>query len=266
MNSSEVQNFYEGPGWKLDNGVTYDAKINENLDLVATDYVHKVRNRIAANLGAGEKLLDVGCGPIQYSEYEDYSKNFEKRICVDLSQTALDLAKKKIGDHGEYIKGDYLVIPTPTFAPYDGAALINVLYHVNKEKQAELVRKILNDLNIGSKLVIVYSNPKTISELLTKISVGVLHFFKRSILRKPKVELENPIYFFRHPNSFWNQFSDGATIKLMAWRTFSPSLEKIFFKQFFGGKAMLRLLFRLEELKGWKNVAQYTLIVLEKNK
>ena len=264
MGNREVRDFYEGPGWKIDNGITYDAQINENLDLVAADYVHKVRNRIAANLGGGEKLLDVGCGPIQYSEYEDYSKNFKKRICVDLSQAALDLAKKKIGNHGEFIKGDYLEISTPVFAPYDGAALINVLYHVNKERQAELVRKILNDLNTGSKFVIVYSNPRTISEFLTKFSVSTLHLFRRMILGKRKAELENPIYFFRYPNSFWNQFDDAAVVKRKAWRTFTPSLEKIFFKQFFGGKAILKLLFRLEEMKVWKNFAQYSLIVLEK--
>lgn len=264
MTNSELRDFYEGPGWKLDNGVTYDAKINENLDLVATEYVHKVRNRIAANLGAGEKLLDVGCGPIQYAEYQDYSRNFKKRICVDLSQAALDLAKKKIGNHGEFIKGDYLVIPTPAFAPYDGAALINVLYHVNKDKQPELVRKILNDLNVDSKLVIVYSNPNTVSALLTKFSVSMLHLVKRAILGRRKVELENPIYFFRYPNSFWAQFTDVAIVKQKAWRTFSPSLEKILFKRFLAGKMLLKTLFRLEEMEVWKNVAEYTLIILEK--
>jgi hypothetical protein len=138
------------------------------------------------------------------------------------------------------------------------------LYHVRKERQEELVRKIINDLNVGSKFVIVYSNPNTISELLTKFSVSILHLFRRVILRKRKVELENPIYFFRYPNSFWTQFTDIAIVKRKAWRTFSPSLEKIFFKQFFGGKAMLKFLFRLEEMKVWKNIAQYTLIVLEK--
>lgn len=264
MANSEVKDFYEGPGWKLDNGITYDAKINENLDLVATNYVHKVRNRITANLGAGENLLDVGCGPIQYPEYQDYSKNFKKRICVDLSQAALDLAKKKIGEHGVFIKGDYLAIPTPAFAPYDGAALINVLYHVDKAKQADLVRKILHDLNVGSKFVIVYSNPNTISALLTKLSVSILHFIKRTILGRGKVELENPIYFFRYPNHFWAQFTDMAIVDQRAWRTFSPALEKIFFRRFLGGKLLLKFLFKLEEMKIWKNVAEYTLIVLEK--
>jgi SAM-dependent methyltransferase len=264
MTKSEVGDFYEGPGWKLDNGVTYDAKINENLDSVATEYVHKVRNRIAANLGAGKNLLDVGCGPIQYSEYQEYSKNFKKRICVDLSQAALDLAKEKIGEHGEFIKGDYLTLPTPAFAPYDGAALVNVLYHVDKERQSELVRKILHDLNTGSKFVIVYSNPNTLSALLTKFSVHILHFMKRTILGRRKTELENPIYFFRYPNRFWSQFSDVAIVDQKAWRTFSPSLEKIFFKRYLGGKVLLKFLFKLEEMNMWKNVAEYTLIVLEK--
>ena len=264
MTNSEVRDFYDGPGWKLDNDITYDAQINENLDLVATNYVHKVRNRITANLGAGENLLDVGCGPIQYSEYQEYSKNFKKRICVDLSQAALDLAMKKIGEHGEFILGDYLVIPTPVFAPYDGAALINVLYHVDKGKQADLVRKILHDLNVGSKLVIVYSNPNTISALLTKFSVSIIHLIKRIFLRRSKAELKNPIYFFRYSNRFWVQFTDVANVEWKAWRTFSPALEKILFKRFFGGKSLLKVLFKLEEMKIWKNMAEYTLIILEK--
>jgi SAM-dependent methyltransferase len=264
MSQSGVADFYDGPGWKLENGLTYDAIINENLNIVASDYVQKVRNRIAENLGSGDKLLDVGCGPIQYPEYINYSKKFKKRVCVDLSQPALDLARSKIGNHGEFIKGDYLEIETPEFAPFDGATLINVLYHVKKENQADLVRKILADLKVGSNLVIVYSNPQTLSAQLTKTVVKILHFVKKSVLGKSKIELQNPIYFFRFPNYFWNQFEDVATVKRKAWRTFSPQLEKVIFKKYLGGKALLRVLFRLEKLGIWKNLSEYTLIILEK--
>ena len=264
MSQSGVADFYDGPGWKLENGLTYDAIINENLNIVASDYVHKVRNRIAENLGSGDKLLDVGCGPIQYPEYQDYSRKFNKRICIDLSQPALDLAKSKIGNHGEFIKGDYLELPTSEFAPFDGATLINVLYHVKKEKQAELVHKILADLNFGSNLVIVYSNSKTLSAQITKIAVQLLHFVKRFLLGKSKLEIENPIYFYRFPNNFWNQFEDVANVKKKAWRTFSPQLEKVLFKRYLGGAVLLRGLFRLEKFSIWKNFAEYTLIVLEK--
>ena len=114
-------------------------------------------------------------------------------------------------------------------------------------KRSELVRKILNDLNKKSKLVIVYSNPRTVSALLTRLSVFMLHFVKKIILGRRKVELDNPIYFYRHPNTFWTQFTDVAIVEQKAWRTFSPSLEKIFFKRFLGGKMLLKILFRLEQ-------------------
>ena len=55
-----------------------------------------------------------------------------------------------------------------------------------------------------------------------------------------------------------------AIVDQRAWRTFSPALEKIFFRRFLGGKLLLKFLFKLEEMKIWKNVAEYTLIVLEK--
>jgi ubiquinone/menaquinone biosynthesis C-methylase UbiE len=94
-----------------------------------------VRLRILENLGGGKNLLDIGCGPIQYREYAGYSKNFELRVCNDLSQEALKIARSKIGVHGKYIVGDYLAMSSLREAPFDGAAFINVLYHVEKVSQ-----------------------------------------------------------------------------------------------------------------------------------
>ena len=66
--------------------------------------------RILENLGGGKNLLDIGCGPIQYPEYAEYLKNFELRVCIDLSQEALKMARSKIGVHGKYIVRDHLAM------------------------------------------------------------------------------------------------------------------------------------------------------------
>ena len=264
MDRENVKAFYETQGWDKV-GLHYrDAIINENLTEVAAEYVSAVRSRIKDFLGAGTYLLDVGPGPIQYREYLEYSQNFTYRVCVDLSNVALEQAKARIKTHGIFIRGDYLKIPTPEEAPFDGAALINVLYHVEKTSQAKLVRKMLEDLAVNKNLVVVYSNPQSLSTIISSILVGVKHFFERVALRRTSMELSNPIYFNRHKLSFWNEFKDVSEVQIRAWRTFSPSLEKLLFRKAFGGRYLLRLLLRLENFRFWYLISEYQMIILRK--
>lgn len=158
-----VKDYYDNEGWNFTEGKSRDSIINENHSSVASAYVTNVRLRIGQQLGSGGSLLDIGCGPIQYPEYVKYSDNFQLRICVDLSEKALSIAEKKIGLKGRYLVGDYLTLSPLKYGPFDGATLINVLYHVDKDKQFELVKKILSELNPGKKLVVVYSNSRTFS-------------------------------------------------------------------------------------------------------
>ena len=259
-----VKDFYDNKGWEFSNANSHDAVINENLSKVACSYVNKVRLRIKERLGFGKNLLDIGCGPIQYKEYEAYSEEFELRICVDLSKKALKIAKQKIGLKGKYIVGDYLSLAPLEFAPYDGAALINVLYHVDKNLQSTLVKKILSELNPGKKLVIIYSNPNTLSAALTKIAVFSKHLLLLKFGNQHASNLDNPIYFYRHKPRFWKQFSELALVEILAWRTFSPPIEKLIFRKFLFGSSGLKILFRLEQYPFWAKFAEYQMIVLTK--
>ena len=259
-----VKDFYNNEGWEFSNSNSHDAVINENLSEVASSYVSKVRLRIKEQLGFGENLLDIGCGPIQYKEYEAYSEMFKLRICVDLSEKALKVAEQRIGLKGKYIVGDYLSLAPLDFAPYDGATLINVLYHVDKNLQSTLVRKILSELNPGKKLVIVYSNPNTVSAAVTQIAVIGKHLFLRIFGKRDARDLDNPIYFYRHKPKFWKQFSDSASIESLSWRTFSPPLEKLIFRKSLLGDFGLRILFRLEQYYLWAKFAEYPMVVLTK--
>lgn len=265
MEQQSIESFYNNEGWKLVGGNTHDALINENLTEVAATYVSQVRTRIVESLGSGNTLLDVGCGPIQYPEYVEYSRNFKTRVCVDLSEEALILAKEKVGSHGIFIQGDYLNLGTPKEGPFAGATLINVLYHVDKAKQETLVRKILSDLSPGANLVIVYSNPQTISAVVTHALVLLKRTIRKLTTAGANGNFENPIYFFRYPLSFWNRFEDIADVDKRAWRTFSPALEKVLFKRRLGGGYLLRVLYRIENFRWWVQFSEYTLIILKKN-
>lgn len=264
MEKQSVESFYNKHGWDVVEGNTNDALINENLTTVAKDYVSKVRRRIHKNLGSGKALLDVGCGPIQYPEYLEYSTNFDLRVCVDLSKKALIQAEQKIGAKGIFIEGDYLDIATPKQAPFSGATLINVLYHVDKSKQELLVRRILSDLKPGAKLVIVYSNPHTFSAVLTAFLVSVKRLANKLGVLNSQSSSANPIYFYRFPLFFWQKFEDVAKLETKAWRTFSPALEKLFFRRYAGGRTFLRFFYWLENFKIWTRFAEYTLVVMEK--
>ena len=264
MPNESVRDFYDNEGWKYSGENSHDAVINENLTLVAADYVHKVRARILENIGSGENLLDIGCGPIQYPEYVEYSKNFKLRVCVDLSAEALKLARIRIGEHGQFIVGDYLDLANLPQSPFDGATLINVLYHVEKNKQEFLVRKILNDLNAGAKIVVVYSNPNTGSAIITQSLVLIKKYFNRILNPRRQQSGENPIYFYRHSLAFWQNFKDVAKIDAIAWRTFSPPLERLLFRRQFFGKLLLKTLFRFESFGWWTRFAEYPMIILTK--
>ena len=185
-------------------------------------------------------------------------------MCIDLSSEALKIAKKKLGGHGSVIVGDYLELDTSSDSPFDGAALINVLYHCDKNRQEEFVRKILSDLSPGANLVIVYSNPFTFSSILTGFFVGVKHVLIEICTGKQRKNLKNPIYFYRHPITFWKRFGNEAKITKFAWRTFSPQLEKLIFREKLGGRFLLRILFNIEKTPIWSYFSEYTLVVLRK--
>ena len=103
-----VSKFYNEKGWNAVGGVTEDAKRWEDLREYAQEYVSKCRLRVLRHIPEkGINMLDIASGPIQYKEYLEYSRNFEKRYCVDLSKAALEQAREKIGDHGVFLHGSF---------------------------------------------------------------------------------------------------------------------------------------------------------------
>ena len=254
MNDNSVSAFYSAKGWINADGFSLDALLNENLTSCAAEYVKAVRERLGKHLNGGEKLLDIGCGPIQYLEYLNYSNKYRYRYCVDFSAKALTQARTKLGNKGYYFQGDFLDKELLQVYDFDAALLINVLYHVKIDMQEEFILKILSHLRPGGKAIIVYSNPRSISTQITKLGKSI-----KSFRKKTKHDSES-IYFQRHDLTFWNKFNETAVIEIYAWRTFSPQIEKVFFRN----KQMLDLLFRMENLSWWWKISEYQTIVLQK--
>ena len=103
-----VHKFYNSIGWKKKNKYFKDARISEDLRFHSREYVSKCRKRILRYIpDKGVNMLDFASGPIQYTEYLTYSKNFNYRHCVDFSKDAIEFAKLKLGHNGRFYCKDF---------------------------------------------------------------------------------------------------------------------------------------------------------------
>ena len=277
MNKAEekVSKFYNKLGWETDVGITEDARRFEDLRESAKDYLSRCRLRVLRHIPeTGENIIDMASGPIQYEEYLEYSKNFKKRYCVDLSSSALEDAKKKIGDHGVFLNGSFFDIPLDENF-FDCAISLHTIYHIDKDKQEEAVRKLIYVTKPGQPIIVVYSNPSKIFKWVSRLIR--LPFL---LLRKPKELLEKLIkksvqkkdldlYFYTHPIKWWNRFGDVATnIKIMPWRSLNTDIQKCLIPNNEMGKKMFDMIFNLEERfpNFFVKYFCYSIIIIKKRK
>jgi SAM-dependent methyltransferase len=263
----KVANYYNTLGWEIAGEVTEDARRSEDLRACASDYVSRCRLRVLRYIPAsGDKLLDMASGPIQYPEYLAYSKNFRLRYCVDLSAGALEQAKARIGEHGVYLHGSFFDIPLEENL-FDCSISLHTVYHIAKERQEEAVRKLLLVTKPGRPVIIVYSNPNTLIDLL-KTPLRLLLSLKE-IIRRFIVEnrSEEPsLYFHPYPLSWWLRFSDTAEVRIYPWRSFSSDVQKMLIPDNRMGSILLAMLFNLEERfpNFFAKHFQYPMIILYK--
>ena len=236
----KVSRFYNAGGWEVSNGITGDADRWEDTRVCSQEYVKKCRMRVMEYVPShGEYILDMASGPIQYPEYIEYSKNFDKRYCVDLSISALLQAKIKIGVHGIYLNGSFLDL---NFSKdyFDCSLSLHTIYHVDKDEQEKVVRKMIHVTKKNRPIVIVYSNPKTLIFYLKK----VFYIFRKK--KHVKSKNNDELYYYAHELKWWDRFHDQAEIKVMPWRSFNSNEMKCFIPDNLLGKFMLNTLFRLE--------------------
>lgn len=232
--SEAIRRHYENHGWVEHGGNTRDALENEDLRDHASEYVSLCRQRILRYLpqGGGDKILDFASGPIQYPEYETYSRAFTKRHCVDLSPRALTMAKEKMGDHVETHCGDFLDLELPS--DFDAILCLHTLYHIHAHRQEEVVDRLLSMGRPGAPVIIIYSNPD-----------GLLQRIARRI-KGPPQPVQN-FYVHSHPISWWKRFEDRASVELYPWRSFSASHQKKLIPDHAVGRWIFRRLFSMED-------------------
>lgn len=267
-----VSKFYNTVGWEAEGEITEDARRFEDLRENAKNYVSKCRLRVLRHIpDNGISILDMASGPIQYKEYLEYSKNFKKRYCVDLSLGALEKAKNKIGDHGVFLHGSFFNISLEENF-FDSTISLHTIYHIDKDKQEEAVRKLIFVTKPGKPVIIVYSNPNTfVSFLSSSLPFRLLKRIKNVLKKtekKSKQQEDLSLYFYTHPIEWWNRFVDIASVKILPWRSFDSNTQKRLIPNNKIGRKMFDALFNLEERfpDFFIRHFQYPMIILTKIK
>lgn len=283
----QVREFYDTFGWKpLAEGLYHDARY-EDLRPVSREYVRRCRLRVIQHLPpTGRYLLDGGSGPIQYSEYLEYSQDYRYRVCLDISHLALREARSRIGDHGLFVVGDISKLP---FKPdvFEGVVSMHVVYHLPREEQASTFREFFRVLRPSGKGVIVYSwgehstlmrlarFPMWIASRLIKVYSRV-HFGRQRIkdaqdqrtnTDEMKVVLAPSLFSFKHDYQWLRQQAGHLPgFDVRVWRTASSAFLRAFIYKPLFGQFWLRVLYWFEEraprLMG--RVGQYPMVLFEK--
>ncbi len=278
----QVQDFYNRVGWQQVSAGTYQNATYEDLRPVAREYVHRCHLRVARHLApTGEMLLDAGCGPIQYPEYLEYSRGYQRRVCLDISSVALQEARQRIRKHGLFVIGDIANLPFKANA-FDGLVSLHTIHHLPVAEHARAYLELQRVLAPGKTGVVVNGwdlPPLTVLQnflirlvdSLRRRSSAPLPYRGGAGGEVPGGEVAGEKArgtFVRKHTPVWLKKEIGAHIpvEIWCWRSLSVRFMRTFIHERLGGKFWLRLLFWLEERfpHCFGNNGQYPLIVLRK--
>lgn len=278
-----VREFYDQIGWKKESDGYYQNARYEDLRSVSAEYIHRCHLRITPYFSdGGNFFLDAGSGPVQYPEYLTYSMNFEKRVCADISITALIEARKKIGAHGLFVVADIANLPFAADA-FDGIVSLHTLHHLPLDEQKKAWVDLIRVLAPKKTAVVV--NGWTESKMMKKWQslmekmekIGRITAKIRGKELKKDQKGKQAVSDAGQATGTFVQKLDAAWIRntldmpgtlsvdIRCWRSVSVRWLRAMIHQPYGRLA-LRILFRNEEKKPefYGEYGQYPLIIVRK--
>ena len=75
-------------------------------------------------------------------------------------------------------------------------------------------------------IIIVYSNRRAFFSR-ARILLGKIKQQIQRVGGKSSEDIQQELYFFTHPLSWWSRFDDVADIHMFPWRSFDSQLQKI---------------------------------------
>lgn len=284
----EVRQFYDLIGWQLTGDLVYQNARYEDLRPVSGEYIHRCHVRVARHINPGGRyLLDAGSGPIQYKEYLEYSRNYQYRVCADISITALQEARRRISGHGLFVVADIANLPFKS-QTFEGEVSLHTIHHLPENEHLAAYQELYRVLFPGCSAAVVNGWPASrlmlaleplvrLANRLRSLSQRVLEKERQaplhsrrdhSVPKPPETTLtmndrqltENdpnklgstatPKGTFTNRHDFaWvkDQVSAQMPLEIFVWRSVSVRFLRALIHPWLGGHYWLRLLFWLEE-------------------
>lgn len=257
--SRQTGTYYDEVGWKtVDDGRTIDRATWVDDRACAKDYLDRYYARVRDLVPPkGSAMLDVGCGPLEDLRYVALSDGYAERYCVDLSKEALYRAGVKIGLRGRYYLSDFLDVDLEDDR-FDCVLCSHSLYHVHKDRQSEMVRKMLRVAKPGAPVLVAYKHGLSLLDIVPPV-VGFLARFKTAEdARRP--------YAYTHSRGWWGQFEDEATVEILPLQTFDVCEQRGLFPDDEVGRMGLAMLSGLEDRfpDFFSRLGKYCLVRLRK--
>lgn len=252
----KVKTFYDEFGWKKnESGDYHDSELFIEKKSVVEDYYQRTTRRLNRFLQPkGRYLLDVASGTVFQKDNQEFSQNFERRICVDISITALREARQNVGaDRGIFINGDITNLPLAD-GVCDNVMSIHTLYHVPKELQESAVRELLRVCRDGSNVVIVYnwawhSWLMNLLLLPTRAIKAVQRLGRFIKAGARNTWFSGGLYFYPHSPSWFEDLAGkaGARASFHSLTSVNQDFIRLYVHEGMGGGRLLRFITRLEE-------------------
>jgi len=266
-----VQGFYDSVGWqRSESEVFEDANRYEDLRRGSAEHVHRTNHRVSRHLAAeGRFLLDVASGPVQFDDFVAYSRNYRRRVCVDLSLRALREARARLADHGLYVLADITRLPFRDGC-FDGTCSLHTIYHVPAEEQGRAFEELHRTLAPSRTAVVVYAWGKY-SPLMFLFDAlpHKLAALARPLFRRGASDRDSQPNLYFHPRSqswFRSAVAPHMRNDVFVWRSLSNFFLRRWVPDNALGSAFLRMVYRAEEwwprALGW--LGNYPLIVIRK--
>lgn len=250
--SKSIQSFYDNKGWQIDQSQQYeDAVRYEDTRSVSEAYIRASRTKVNEYLdGQGKYLLDAASGPLQFDEYMGYSKDFNYRICVDISISALLQAKHKLKGKGIYLLASVENLPIQN-GKIDNIVSLNTVYHIPKMAQQTAFKELYRVLKPKGKAVVVYSWGRhswlmrlfTLPRVLWKKLKQLVAYLLNSERRQVVV---SDIYFYAHKRRFFKESRLGFPVHIHSWRLLSVPFMKYYVHDWLFGSQFLKFVNYLE--------------------
>src|SRR5512136_2676874 len=157
----QVREFYDTIGWTQQGDGLYQNARYEDLRPVSREYIHKCHLRVGRHLApTGRFLLDAGSGPVQWPDYLAYSKDYDYRVCADISITALQEARTRLKVRGLYVVADVAHLPFAQDS-FGGGVSMHTIHHLPLNEHRSAYLEIQRVLKPGKTAVVVngWHNP-----------------------------------------------------------------------------------------------------------